>query len=221
MTACCRLTSAPNVPRSFRVNHDGTRSLTAVVLAVVLFSGCARDETKTPTTDSAAGVTAESTAALDPDADRVEPDAAATQAALRRLADRDEALLEMARMAVTRKEQLKVSDDARRILSEIRKESNGVLSQLKGDYRVTYKPRIAEQEQTAIDALNGVGTGEFDHAFLEQVAAHDEADAQLIEKALPGVSARARETLSAIRGRRLAEAAAFRKQLQAAPASRR
>jgi predicted outer membrane protein len=139
---------------------------------------------------------------------------------LRELADRDEALLDMARLAIGRREQLQVSDDARRIQTEQRRESNRLLGLLKGEFRITYKPRISPKEQTLLDSLNGVGAGEFDHTFLSVVSRHHEEDAQIIERALPKISPKLRETFAEIRAQRLSEAADFKKQLTATPSRR-
>ena len=203
-----------------------TTRLAAPILIAALLAltagACSRgDAPRTQTAESAAGTTVDSSANADDDEDRVAPDAAATQALLRQLADRDETALEFARMAVTRKEQLQVSEDARRILGERRKESNRLLATLKGEYRRTYKPRISEQDQQTIDSMNGVGAGEFDRAFLDLIAKHEDEDANIIAKALPGVAANVREMLTEIRSQRLSEVEAFKKQLARGPALRR
>jgi uncharacterized protein (DUF305 family) len=191
----------------------------AVLLALTAATGCSRGDTPGTTTESAAGAAAEASDTAS--ADSVAPDAAATQALLRQLADRDETTLEFARMAVTRKEQLRVSDDARRLLAERRKESNRLLATLRGEYREAYKPRIAETDQQIVDSMNGVGTGEFDHAFLDLVSKYEEEDASVIAKALPSVAPQLRDMLNEIRAQRLSDVAAFRKQLTEPPASRR
>jgi len=148
------------------------------------------------------------------------PDAIQSQSLLRELADRDEALLDMARLAIGRREQLQVSDDAHRIQTEQRRESNRLLGLLKGEFRVTYKPRISPNEQTLLDSLNGVGAGEFDHTFLSVVSKHHEEDAQLIERALPRITPKLREIFAEIRAQRLSEAADLKRQLAATPSRR-
>lgn len=194
------------------LTHRRTLATLAAVFAVA--AGCSPDtRAGQNTADSAGGSAANATSGASTDADAVTPEATATQSTLRTLADRGEAVIEMARMGVTRKEQLQVSDDARRILDAGRKESNRLLATLKGEYRTTHKPRITEADQTTIDSLNGVGTGEFDRAFLGFVAQHYDDDAALIEKSLPTVSVKVRDALTEIRAQRLADAAAFRKRL--------
>ena len=193
----------------------------AVLLALVLM-GCSRSDSSSKlTSDSAAG-TAPTSSDTSADEDRVDPADVAAQSLLRELADRDETLLEMARIAVTRKEQLQVSAEARRMLAERRRESNRVLGMLKGEYQETHKPAISAGDQTLIDSLNGVGVGDFDRTFLGLVAKHDQDDAQIIERALPTITPKLREMLSEIRAQRLAESAALEQQARApAPKSRR
>jgi predicted outer membrane protein len=169
------------------------------------------------TADSAAGV---ASTASENDENRPDPEATAAQTLLQTLADRDEAVLETARLALTRREQLAVSADARRVLSDQRRESNRLLGMLKSEFRVSYKPEISPADQSLLDSLNGAGVGEFDRIFLGVVAKHYEDDAQLIERALPTISPKLRETLTEIRTQRTNEAAAFRKQLAAAASSR-
>jgi uncharacterized protein (DUF305 family) len=136
---------------------------------------------------------------------------------LRQLADRDEALLEIARVAVTRREQLEVSEDARRILSDQRKESNRLLGMLKGEYRVTHRPSISEQDQQLVDLVKGSGVGEFDKIFLDAVTKHHEEDVRIIDKALPAIKhPRVRALLTEIRVQRASEGGEFRKRLGAA-----
>jgi len=188
---------APNVP-PFSVMLQRPH---AVLLAFILF-GCSRGESSPKRTDSAAGTVSPSSVS-DVDENRVDPEAAAAQSLLRELADRDEALLEMARSAVTRREQLEVSSDARRMLAEQRRESNRLLGILKGEYQETHKPKISAQDQTLIDSLNGVGAGEFDRTFRHVVARHDEGDAQLIEASR---SALGDSRATAERSRRASEA---------------
>jgi predicted outer membrane protein len=189
---------------------------TAVLLAaaaVVLAVACSRAEPPSKlTADSAAGV---ATTASENDADRPDPEATAAQALLQTLADRDEAVLETARLALTRREQLKVSADARRVLSEQRRESNRLLGMLKGELHVSYKPEISSADQSLLDSLNGAGVGDFDRIFLGVIAKHYEDDAQLIERALPTIAQKLRETLTEIQTQRTNDAAAFRKQLAA------
>lgn len=181
---------------------------------------CSRDEARHATTsDSAAGTVADTSA--DADEDRLDPEAMAMQALLRELADRDEALIEMGRLGITRREQLKVSADARRILSEQRRESNRLLGILRGEYHLTHQPAISPQDQPLLDSLNGAGFGEFDSAFLRIVAKHHEDDAQIIDRALPKITVpRLREMLTAIREQRTTEAAAFQKRLGSSPSAR-
>jgi predicted outer membrane protein len=190
------------------------------VLAFALVAACSRDEGRREiTTDSAAGTAADTLA--DSDEDRLDPEATATLSLLRELADRDEALIEMARLAITRREQLQVSADARRILSEQRRESNRLLGMLRGEYHLTHQPTISPQDQPLLDSLNGGGVGEFDSAFLRIVAKHHEDDVGIIDRALPKVTAPAvRGTLTEIRAQRANEAAAFRKRLGASPSAR-
>lgn len=181
-------------------------------------AACSRKEAQPKVTaGSAAGVAATS---RENDEDRLDPEAAAGQSLLQRLADRDEAVLETARLALTRREQLKVSADVRRILSEQRRESNRLLGILKGEYHLSYTPAISAADQALLDALNGAGVGDFDRIFLGFIAKHYEDDAQLIEHALPNISPTLRETLTEIRTQRTSEAAAFRKRLGAMASSR-
>ena len=195
---------------------DVLKSIPAVLVTALILAGCSRDEAKPRSIpESAAG-----SVNADSDENRVEPDATAAMSLLETLADRDEALLEMARVATGRREQLQVSADARRILSEQRKESNRLLGLLKGEYRTTYKPRIAESDQGLIDSLNGVGVGDFDPTFLTIVARHYEEDAQLIDKALTTISPKVREMFSQIRSQRAAEAVELRKQIRPADSRR-
>lgn len=201
------------------------RSVTAsrpclVLLAFALVVACSRDEERRETTaDSAAGAVADTS--TDSDENRLDPEAMATQALLRELADRDEALIEMARLAITRREQLQVSADARRILSEQRRESNRLLGMLRGEYHLTHQPAISPQDQPLLDSLNGVGVGEFDRAFLGIVAKHHEDDARIIDRALPKITVpRLRETLTAIRAQRTNEAAAFQERLDSSRSAR-
>lgn len=168
--------------------------------------------------ESAAG-TADTSADLEET--RVDPAAAAAQAVLQDLTDRDAALIEMARLAITRREPLQVSSDARRMLTEQRRESNRLLAMLKGEYQVTHQPTVSEQDQPLIDSLNGVGVGEFDRTFLGIVAKHHADDARLIERALPNITLpRLRETLAAIREKRASEAEAFRERMRSADSAR-
>jgi hypothetical protein len=192
---------------------------TAVLLSVVIVAAaCSRDDSRPKlTAESAAGTAGAST---ERDEARLDPEAAAAQSLLQKLADRDEAVLETARLAVGRREQLQVSADVRRILSEQRQESNRLLGMLKSELHLSYVPAIAPADQTLLDSLNGAGVGEFDRIFLGFIAKHYEEDAQLIERALPSISPKLRETLSAIRTQRTTEAAAFRKQLGAMASSR-
>jgi predicted outer membrane protein len=192
-----------------------------VLFALTWTAACSRSERPKQASDSASG-TLDSTASPDADADSipVTPDAVATQSLLREMANRDEALLDMARLAIGRREQLQVSDDARRIQVEQRRESNRLLGLLKGEFRITHKPRISAQEQTLLDSLNGVGAGEFDHTFLSVVSKHHEEDAQIIERALPNVSPKLRETFGEIRSQRLRDAADLKKQLTETPSRR-
>ena len=194
-------------------------SATAVLLAAsVLAAACSRAEAPPKmTADSAAGV---ASTASENDENRPDPEATAAQTLLQTLADREETVLETARLALTRREQLAVSADARRVLSDQRRESNRLLGMLKGEFRVSYKPEISPADQSLLDSLNGAGVGEFDRIFLGVVAKHYEDDAQLIERALPTVSPKLRETLTEIRAQRTNEAAAFRKQLAATASSR-
>jgi uncharacterized protein (DUF305 family) len=192
----------------------------SVLLAFVLVVACGHDEARHQVTTDSAGGTASDTA-LDADESRLDPEAQATQALLRQLADRDEALIEMARLAMTRREQLQVSADARRILSEGRRESNRLLGTLKGDFHVTHRPAISPQDQPLIDSLNGVGVGEFDRTFLGAVAKHHEGDVEIIDRALAKIKLpKVRELLTEMRAQRSAEAAAFRKQLGSTPSAR-
>lgn len=181
------------------------------LLALAPFFGCSRGENAAVRSESAAGITADT---LESDVDRPSAESLAAQALLTELADRTEALLEMARVAVTRREQLAVSAAARRILSEQRRESNRVLGMLKGEYHVTHRPSITEQEQALVDSVKGSGVGEFDRIFLGVVAQHHEDDVRLIDRALPAIEQpRVRELMSTIRAQRASEAAEFRKRL--------
>jgi predicted outer membrane protein len=190
-----------------------SRPTAALLAAAVLVVSCSRAESpRKLTADSAAGVAVTSG---EHDEDRLDPEATAAQALLQTLADRDEAVLETARLALTRREQLKVSADARRTLSEQRRESNRLLGMLKGEFHVTYKPVISTADQSLLDSLNGAGVGDFDRIFLGVIAKHYEDDAQLIGRALPAISPKLRETLTEIQTQRSNEAAAFRKQLAA------
>jgi uncharacterized protein (DUF305 family) len=181
-----------------------------VLFAVVLFAACSHDKARSKlTSESAAGTSIDTSA--NADENHIGPEAAAAQSLLQQLADRDEAMLEMARLAMTRREQLKVSATARRILSEQRKESNHLLGTLKGEYQLTYKPRIPPADQPHLDSLNGAGVGDFDRLFLGVVAKHYEDDAQIIERALPHVTPKLREMLTTIREQRLSELAALKK----------
>lgn len=158
---------------------------------------------------------------MNADENRSDPESLAAQALIKQLADRDEALIEMARLAMTRREQLQVSADARRILSDRRRESNQLLGMLKGEYRITYRPAISPQDQPLLDALNGGGVGEFDRTFLGTVAKHHDGDVEIIDRALPTIKLpRLREILTELRAQRTSEAAAFRKQLGSAPSAR-
>ena len=193
---------------------------TAVLLAAALVAGCSREkEPQKLTAESAAGAAGSpSTAAKassDSDSESLDAASAASIALLEKLSDRDETVLEAARLAVARREQLKVSADARRLLLDVRKESNRLLGMLKGEYRATYKPAIAQENQQLLDSLNGAGMGEFDRIFLGIVAKHYEDDAQIIERSLATVTPKLRETMTEVRTQRVAEAAEFRKQLNA------
>jgi uncharacterized protein (DUF305 family) len=151
----------------------------------------------------------------------LDPEAQAAQALLRELVDRDEALIEMARLAMTRREQLQVAADARRLLTERRRESNRLLGTLKGDFHVTHRPAISPQDQPLIDSLNGVGVGEFDRTFLGGVAKHHEGDVEIIDRALAKIKLpKVRDLLTEIRAQRSSEAAAFRKQLSSTRSAR-
>jgi len=163
------------------------------------------------TAESAAGATADTSA--EAGENRLDAAAVAADSLLEQLVDRDETMLEMARLAVTRHEQLKVSADARRILSERRKESNKLLGTLKGEYHVTHKPEIRTVDQPVLDSLNGGGVGQFDRLFIEVAAKRNEEDAQIIERALSRVSPQLREMLTAMRDARSSEAEMFRKQV--------
>lgn len=201
-----------------------TSRTSLVVLALVLVAACSRDEARRQiTTDSAAGISADTSAdtSADSDENRLDPEAMATEALLRELADRDEALIEMARLGITRREQLKVSADARRLLSEQRRESNRLLGMLRGEYHLTHQPKISPHDQPLLDSLNGGGVGEFDSAFLRLVAKHHEGDVAIIDSALPKITVpRLRETLTEIRTQRANEAEAFRKRLGSSPSAR-
>lgn len=196
-------------------------SWTLLTAVLVSAAGCSGNRTPSPEGREGASAAALASSPGDVDEDSADPNAAATQTLLRTLIDRDDALLEMSRMAVTRKEQLQVSDDARRILGETRQESNRLLAVLKGEFRTTHKPTMGAADQTMIDSLNGVGAGEFDRAFLGIVARHVEEDAAIIEKALPDIAPALRESMSAIRVRRVTEAEALKKQLIRTPVLRR
>lgn len=193
------------------------RSSTLVVLTLGALS-CSRGDGTT--TDSAAGVaagTVSDSAAID-DLDRVDPETEATISFLKTLANREETLLEIARIAVTRREQLAVSADARRILSDQRRESNRLLGALKAEYRTTHRPTVTDQEQVLVDTLNASGVGEVDRIFLGVVAKHHEEDVRLIDAALPKIKQQqVRELVTGIRAQRAAEAAAFRKRLTTLP----
>ena len=160
------------------------------------------------TAESAAGTAVDSSA--DADENRPDPEADAAQSLLKQLADRDEMMLEMARLAIMRHEQLKVSADARRILSERRKESNTLLGTLKGEYHVTHKSEIQRADEPVLDSLNGGGVGEFDRLFIAIAAKRNEEDAQIIDQALPHVSPKLREMLTAMREARSNEAKMLR-----------
>src|SRR5512132_3532896 len=113
-----------------------SRNTAVLLAAAVLAAACSRTESPPKlTVDSAAGVAATSS---ENDENRIDPEATAAQALLQTLADRDETVLETARLALTRREQLKVSADARRTLAEQRRESNRLLGMLKGELHVTY-----------------------------------------------------------------------------------
>jgi predicted outer membrane protein len=195
--------------------------MSTALFALTWTAACSRSDRPKQASDSAAGAL-DSSASRDAEADSipVAPDAAATQSLLRELANRDEAVLDMARLAIGRREQLEVSDDARRIQTDQRRESNRLLGLLKGEYRITHKPRISAQEQTLLDSLNGVGAGEFDHTFLSVVSKHHVEDAQIIERALPNISPKLRETFAEIRAQRLRDAADLNKQLTVTPSRR-
>ena len=195
-----------------------SRTSAVLLAAAVLAAACSRAESPPKSTaESAAGVAATSS---ENDENRLDPETTAAQALLQTLADRDEAVLETARLALTRREQLEVSADARRTLSDQRRESNRLLGMLKGELHVSYKPEISAADQSLLDSLNGAGVGDFDRIFLGVIAKHYEEDAQLIERALPTISPRLRATLTEIRTQRTNEAAAFRKQLAAMASSR-
>ncbi|HEY8175773.1 MAG TPA: hypothetical protein VIF32_08785 [Gemmatimonadaceae bacterium] len=186
---------------------------TAVLLVAAVFAAaCSREKAQPKsTTESAAGVAT----SRDTDENRLDPETAAAQSLLQTLADRDEAVLEAARVAVARREQLKVSAEVRRILSERRRESNRLLGILKGEYHVSYTPAISPADQTILDSLNGAGVGDFDRIFLGLITKHYEDDAQTIERALPTVSPKLREILTGIKKQRADDAEAFRKQIGA------
>jgi uncharacterized protein (DUF305 family) len=169
--------------------------------------------------DSAAGTVTDSAAIDDPD--RVDPEAAAAGPLIQALADRQEALLEMARIAVNRREQVEVSGDARRMLTEQRRESNRLLGALKSEYRITHQPTIPQAELDLIGNVQGAGVGEFDRIFLDAVVKHHEGDIGIIDEALPKITKpQVREMLTAIRAQRASEAAAFKKQLETAQSKR-
>jgi uncharacterized protein (DUF305 family) len=169
--------------------------------------------------DSAAGGAA-ATVAGSPagDSSPAEVDATAEISLLKTLADREETLLEMARIAVTRREQLAVSEEARRILAEQRRESNRVLGMLKGEFQTTHRPTVTDQEQVLVDTLNASGAGEFDRIYLGVVVKHHEDDIKLIDAALPRIKhPGARELVTSIRQQRAADAATLKKKLAALP----
>lgn len=187
-----------------------SRTITAL-FAVALVAACSREDGRPKlTAESAAGTSVDTSANVDET--RPNPEAVAAQTLLTQLADRDETMLEMARLAVTRHEQLQVSTDARRILSERRKESNKLLGTLKGEYQVTHKPEILAVDQPVLDSLNGGGVGEFDRLFIAIAARRNAEDAQIIDRALPHVTPKLREMLTAMREGRSNEAKLFREQ---------
>ena len=167
-----------------------SRSTAVLLAAAVLAAACSRAEAPPKlTADSAAGVAATS---RENDENRLDPEATAAQALLQKLADRDEVVLETARLALTRREQLKVSADARRTLLEQRRESNRLIGMLKGELHLSYTPEISPADQAILDSLNGAGVGDFDRIFLGIIAKHYEDDAQLIEHALPTITPKLR-----------------------------
>jgi uncharacterized protein (DUF305 family) len=196
-----------------------TRCSTIVaLLALAGLVACSRSDENELTSDSAGGVAADSPSTPE---DSATASNDAEVATIRELADRDEALLEMARTAVNRREQLAVSADAHRLLSDIRQESNRLHGLLRGDLRVTHRARISESDQALVDSVKASGVGEFDRIFLGVVALHHEGDVTLIDAALPKITVpKVRETLTAIRAQRAAEAAAFKKRPTAAPSGR-
>lgn len=196
--------------------ESARRSMAVVVFACGLLA-CSRDSGVTlDTAGGAVDTASEASNAVGSDAD--DPATAAAISALRTLADRDEALLEMARIAVTRRERLEVSADARRMLTEHRRESNRVLGLLKGEFRVTHQPTVTEREQQLVDTLNASGVGEFDRIFLDVAARLEEEDVRLIDTALPRIRHPAvRDLLTSIRQQRASEAASFRKRREALP----
>lgn len=180
---------------------------------------CSHEKESKGSSDSASG-TVTDTGGID-DPDRVDPKAAAEAALIKTLADRDEALLEMARIAVNRREQVEVSTDAHRVLSEQRRESNRLLGTLKADYRITHRPTILETDLEAIGTLQGAGVGEFDRLFLDAVVKHHEGDIRIIDEALPKITKpQLREMVTSIRTQRAAEASDFKKRLDAASSGR-
>ena len=188
-----------------------TRRHLSVLLAIALVTaGCARGEARREARpDSEAPVADTSQEGGETALDR---DAVATISLLRQLADRDEALIEMARLAMTRREQLQVSAEARSMLTEQRRESNRLLGLLRGEYHDTYQAKISPEDQPFLDALNGVGVGDFDRTFLETVAKHHADDMKLIDESLPTVKApKVREVLTEIRAQRAEQAASFSK----------
>jgi uncharacterized protein (DUF305 family) len=188
------------------------------LFAWAVLLACSSD-TRDAGNDSAAGTVTDSADIDDPD--RVDPEAAAAGPLLQTLADREEALLEMARIAVNRREQVEVSVDARRMLTEQRRESNRLLGALKSEYRITYRPTIPQAELDLIGNVQGAGVGEFDRIFLDAVVKHHEGDIGIIDEALPKITKpQVREMLTAIRAQRATEAAAFKKQLEAAQSRR-
>src|SRR5688500_18160805 len=128
---------------------------------------------------------------------------------------------EMARIAVNQREQVEVSADARRTLTEQRRDSNSLLGVLKSKYRIKHRPTIPQAELDLIGNVQGAGVGEFDRIFLDAVVKHHEGDIGIIDEALPKITKPSvREMLTAIRAQRASEAAAFKKQLETAQARR-
>jgi uncharacterized protein (DUF305 family) len=184
----------------------------SVLLAIAATIACSRkDDAGQVRADSPAAATADTSEEGGETA--LDAESMATVDLLRQLADRDEALIEMSRLALTRREQLQVSADARRMLTDQRRESNRILGTLRGEFRDAYQPKISADDQTLIDSLNGAGVGEFDRTFVDGVKKHYTDDLKLIDDGLPKVKTpKVREILAEIRAQRAADAAAFSKQ---------